>query len=459
VPLTTDELDLIAEHQRRLEYTALTDELNLRYYRGLARIEQLGMAIPATMRRFLVVANWCRVVVDTINARQQVRALIIPGQETADPRLRAVWDASDLTMHTSLFNIDRMVYGRAFMSIGTNEADPRLPWVRAESPREMTGILDVRRETLTSACRHYGWPEVDDGSQGLTWPAAGIARKVVLYLPDETVWAQRDESGEWAEVDRDRHRLGRVPVVMHLNRRLTGEWVGQSQMSDVIPFVDAAARSLTNLQFAQEAHGIPRMYMTGVSQGDFIDSDGNPIPQFEAYFDAIHTLTKAEAKVGQLTAADLKNFETAIGVYAQQASTVTGFPARYFGLLTTNPPAEGAIRADEATLTRSVEQQNTEVGVTLGWMGAIVLRFATGEWPTGSRVQVDWFDPGTPTVSQREDSLAKRRAAGVLSREGYWDELGWGEGRKAKERAYFASEASDPVLESVADGLRATGGL
>jgi hypothetical protein len=53
--------------------------------------------------------------------------------------------------------------------------------------------------------------------------------------------------------------------------------------------VDSAARSLTNLQFAQEAHGIPRMYMTGVAKGDFIDADGKPIPQFEAYFDAIHT--------------------------------------------------------------------------------------------------------------------------------------------------------------------------
>jgi hypothetical protein len=33
----------------------------------------------------------------------------------------------------------------------------------------------------------------------------------------------------------------------------------------------------------------------------------------------------------------------------------------------------------------------------------------------------------------------------VLSREGYWDELGWSEARKAKERAYFEAEALDPV--------------
>ena len=67
----------------------------------------------------------------------------------------------------------------------------------------------------------------------------------------------------------------------------------------------------------------------------------------------------------------------------------------------------------------------------------------------GNRVRVDWFDPATPTVSQREDALAKRRAAGVLSREGYWDELGWSEARKAKERAYFQAEEADGLIANL----------
>jgi hypothetical protein len=218
-------------------------------------------------------------------------------------------------------------------------------------------------------------------------------------------------------------------------------------MTDIIPFVDSAARSLTNLQFAQEAHGVPSIWATGVTKGDFVDGNGKPIPQFEAYFDAIKILTSKDAKWGQFDAADLKNFDTALNVYGKQASITSGFPARYFGIITSNPPAEGAIRADEAPLVRSVEAQNDEVGMTLGWIGGLALRFATGDWVEGNRVRVDWFDPSTPTVSQREDALAKRRAAGVLSREGYWDELGWSEARKAKERAYFEAEQRDPLIE------------
>jgi len=440
VALTPDEVALLDRHRADLESRTLSDELLLRYYQGRQRVEHLGMAIPPDMRRFLVIANWCRTVVDTTNARQQVRALILPGEETADPRLRAISDASNLSAHMAMFNLDRQIYGRAFLSVGANERDKTLPWVRVESPREMSAFVDYRREVVTSAARFYGKS------------AAGLPTHVTLYMPDYTVWAERRADGQWGEMQRDKHRLGAVPVVMHLNRRLSGSWTGESQMTDIIPFVDSAARSLTNMQFAQEAHGIPGLWATGVTRGDFVDEAGKPIPQFEAYFDAIKILSSKDAKWGQFSAADLKNFETALEVYGKQASIVTGFPARYFGLLSVNPPAEGAIRADEAQLVRGVEAQNEQVGMTLGWAAALALRFSTGEWVTGNRVKVEWFDPATPTIAQREDALSKRRGAGVLSMEGYWDELGWSEARKAKEREYLRQERladQDPYLSAV----------
>ena len=137
----------------------------------------------------------------------------------------------------------------------------------------------------------------------------------------------------------------------------------------------------------------------------------------------------------------------------------TGFPARYFGLFSANPPTEGSIRADEARLVRSVESQNDEVGMSLGWTGALALRFATGREVEGNRVRADFFDPATPTIAQREDALAKRKAAGVLSREGYWDELGWSEARKAKERAYFEAEAMDPLTRALTDEVARGAGV
>lgn len=451
--LTPSEISLVEQLKEQHDSRRAEDELYFRYFHLKQRIEQLGMAIPPSMRRFLVIANWPRVVVRTIAGRQKVRALILPGEETVDPKLRAIWDASNLSAQTRLFRRDALICGRSFLSVGTNEKSRDLPIVRVESPREMEALVDVRREEMIAAARFYGVDKVTGASP----------TNVTLYTPDQTVWVEL-VAGKWTEVGRDAHGLGAVPVVMHLNERMSGGldqrtgFEGESELVDIIRLTDSVARSLTNLQFAQEAHGIPRMFMTGVKKGDFTDAEGNPIPMFEAYFDAIHMLTDAGAKVGQLTAADLKNFETALNIYGKQAALSYGFPGRYFGLTTTNPPAEGAIRADEVELVNLVEDKNEAEGMVLGWMGALALRFATGNWVEGNRVRVDYFDPGTPTFSQRADALVKMRSVGGISREGMWDELGWSEARKAKERQYLEDEVSDPLTQALIGELNAGSG-
>jgi hypothetical protein len=107
---------------------------------------------------------------------------------------------------------------------------------------------------------------------------------VTLYTAGARLGRYGDD-GRWAEVAAT-HGLGAVPIVMHLNERLSGEFEGESELVDIIGLTDAVARSLTNLQFAQEAHGIPAVH-DGVTKGDFVDADGKPVPMFEAYFDAI----------------------------------------------------------------------------------------------------------------------------------------------------------------------------
>lgn len=435
MPLSDNEQDLIRQLQRELTRTRRQDILMQRYYQGRQRVEQLGMAIPPEMRRFLVITNWPRVVVDTLVARQQIRAMILPGEETSDPKLRAIADANNLASHVKMYSRDAKVFGRAFMSVGANEKNDALPLMRVEPPMSMAALVDIRTETMECAARFYRDRKSSQAATSLT-----------LYQPGLTKTVQRGKNG-WEQVGDDVEHDYDVPVVMHLNRRLSGEWDGESEMADIIPLADAAARSLTNLQFGQESNGIPRMWMTGVAKGDFVDEHGKPIPQFEAYFDAIQMLTQKDAKIGQLDAADLKNFETAMRIYGQQAATVTGFPGRYFGLTTANPASEGAINADESTLVHDVEDDCDELGMTLGWAAALAYQFATDVEVEGNRVKMDWFNAATPTVAQRMDAIVKAKQVGLLSREGAWDELGWSEARKAKERAYFLDEGeTDPDL-------------
>lgn len=435
VALSPQEVQTLDDLYQRLTARYGRDQ-ELYEHAVLARkIKHLGMALPPNMRQFLVPLGWCHTVLETFISRQQVRAMILPGEDRADETLQQISDANNLSAQLEMWRRDRLTYGRSFLSVGTRK-DGRFPLIRAESPRQIEADVDVREERITAAARFYG----ADEKTGQTPTHA------VLYMPDYTVWLQKDRGGRWAETGRDTHRQGSVPLIMDLNRRWSGSFEGLSELTEIIPLVEASTRSVTNLQFAQEAHGVPGIWATGVKTGDFLDQDGKPLSQFEAYYDVIKILSDPNAKWGQFSAADLKNFETALRMYGQQASIVTGFPAKYFGVTAVNPASEGAIIADEIQLVRSVERKNESEGVALGWAAALAYKFHTGREVEGNRIRIEHHSPATPTVAQREDALVKRRSVGVLSREGYWDELGWSEARKAKERGYLEAEEADPYL-------------
>ena len=442
--LPLDESKLVDDLTRRT-FSSHQDDVKFdRYYEGRQRLAHIGLAVPPELRRFETVANWCRLVVDSVSDRMRMKAFYLPGEDRASEALRASWDYNNLDSESIAHHQEMLILGRGFVSVGANEEDPEFPLIQVENPRELAVDIDHRHRRLRAAVRVM--PSEND--------APGTPSNAVLYLPDSTMRLKRDR-GRWAVEDKDDHRLGRVPLVMFLNRRRVGQWTGVSEMVDAIPLVDAAARSLTNLQLAGETHSVPQKYVLGMSKGDFVDADGKPIPAWEAYFNAIWANQNKDAKVGQFAASDLSNFHNTVDHYASKLAGLYGLPARYVGITSVNPAAEGAIRAEEARLILNVEKKAALAGDGWGWVMGLVERFRTGEWVSGSRIKTDWFDAGTPTYAQRADALTKmyNSGQGILSREGVWEELGWSEARMERERSRFEAEARAGLvaLEKVVD--------
>ena len=442
--LPLDESRRVDELSRRL-FTSYGDDQRFdRYYEGSQRLTHIGLAVPPELRKFETVLNWCRTVVDSVSDRMRMKAFYLPGEQQASEALRESWDYNNLDSESIAHHQEMLILGRGFVSVGANEEDPEFPLIQVENPRELAVDIDHRHRRLRAAVRVM--PSEND--------APGTPSNAVLYLPDSTMRLKRDQ-GRWVVEDRDDHGLGRVPLVMFLNRRRVGQWTGVSEMVDAIPLVDAAARSLTNLQLAGETHSVPQKYVLGMSKGDFVDAEGKPIPAWEAYFNAIWANQNKDAKVGQFAASDLSNFHNTVDHYASKLAGLYGLPARYVGITSVNPAAEGAIRAEEARLILNVEKKAALAGDGWGWVMGLVERFRTGEWVSGSRIKTDWFDAGTPTYAQRADALTKmyNSGQGILSREGVWEELGWSEARMERERSRFEAEARAGLvaLEKVVD--------
>ena len=442
--LPLDESKLVDDLSRRLFTSYADDQRFDRYYEGTQRLAHIGLAVPPELRKFETVLNWCRTVVDSVSDRMRMKAFYLPGEDRASEALRESWDYNNLDSESIAHHQEMLILGRGFVSVGANEEDPEFPLIQVENPRELAVDIDHRHRRLRAAVRVM--PSEND--------APGTPSNAVLYLPDSTMRLKRHQ-GRWVVEDRDDHGLGRVPLVMFLNRRRVGQWTGVSEMVDAIPLVDAAARSLTNLQLAGETHSVPQKYVLGMSKGDFVDAEGKPIPAWEAYFNAIWANQNKDAKVGQFAASDLSNFHNTVDHYASKLAGLYGLPARYVGITSVNPAAEGAIRAEEARLILNVEKKAALAGDGWGWVMGLVERFRTGEWVSGSRIKTDWFDAGTPTYAQRADALTKmyNSGQGILSREGVWEELGWSEARMERERSRFEAEARAGLvaLEKVVD--------
>jgi hypothetical protein len=438
VALSLDETNALSDLTRLIENSATADQKLDRYYEGRQRLEHIGLATPPDLRRFETVVNWPRLSVDAIEERISVKSLMMPGSDVADPGLQEGWTFNNLDSESSLVHLDSLIFGRGFVCIGANEDDPEHPLITVESPREVVASFDPRSRRVDAALRLYGAAPEDPNPQFAT-----------LYMPDRTVWLERN-AGRWVEFDRDQHNMGRVPVVPFLNRRRTGMWSGVSEMADVIGLTDAAARSLTNLQIAGETHSVPQKYVLGMSRGDFVDADGSPIPAWESYFSAIWANANKDAKVGQFTASDLKNFHDTVNHYASLVSGVTGLPMRYLGQQSTNPPSADGIRADESRLVKRSERKMSGFGDRWGHVFAFYLRIRDGEWVDGNGITTEWYDAGTPTYGSRVDGIQKLTGGKpILSMEGGWDELGWSEARKDRERAYLAAEDVDPIARQI----------
>lgn len=434
---------LVKVLSEKAETFARLDDKYGKYYEGTQVLEHIGLAVPPELRRFETIINWSRVTVDSVEQRLRVKDFILPGENVSSGVLREHWDANNLDSESGLLHKDTLIYGRGFVCVGANPDDKDHPLITVESPRELTVRVDPRTRRIESALRLYGGTAEDPQPVYAT-----------LYEPNSTTWLVK-QGGTWVEDPdnpADVHNLGRVPIVMFLNRRRTGDWSGVSEMKDVVGLVDAAARAVTDGQLALETIAVPKRYVLGLSKGDFVDREGKPLPVWEAYFGSLWANQNKDATVGQLPGADMKNFHETVNHYAQMVASVTGLPTRYLGQTSVNPAAEGAIRADESRLVLNAEGKAASWGDAWAWVLGIAERFRTGLWPMANQIKTEWYDAGTPTFSQKSDALTKLYAngQGVMARESVQDELGWSQAKKDRDREYRRVEMQDPYLVQIA---------
>lgn len=442
MPLSDDQKAMIGRLSGKIRFNEKPLGALDNYFNAEQVIQHIGMAVQPNLRRdFTAIVNVPRICVEEPVIRQHIRGFYRTGNSTQeDGSLREAWESNNLASESSLVHTEEKIFGRTFVSVGTNPDDDQHPLITVEDPRCLAVEVDRRRRRYVAGFRQY--------RDEATRTTLGT-----LYEPEGTFHVQRGRNG-WGLADIedpvDQHGLGVVPLVGFVNRRRAGEWDGLTEMADAIRKTDTIARIITNMSVSSDSLALPHRWAAGVSKDDFIDAKtGKPLETWQAYMTALRATTNPNAKFGSFTAADLANFYKAVDALLSWCAAEYGLPLRYLGQQSVNPASEGAIMADESRLIGRVERMNRFDGDSWAWTMDLYERFRTGDWGPRNTIRVLWRNPATPTLSQTADAAMKMRAGArpVLSVEGVWDMLEWDEPRKAQERDRLkAEQASDPMF-------------
>ncbi|MEV6159408.1 phage portal protein [Nonomuraea sp. NPDC052129] len=376
-----------------------------------------------------VVINWPELVVEAVEERIDLEGFRRDSDSEADASLWEMWQANDLDEQSQQAHVDALVMKRSFVTVGTNADDADMPLITVESPLQMHADIDPANRQVRAALRWWY-----DGESALD----GRIREqyATLYLPDETIHYQFDEG--WQETDRDDHGLGQVPVVPLVNKPRLMMPLGTSELTKVIPLSDAACKVATDMMVAAEFHAIPRRWVFGATEEDFVGPNGDPLTAWQQIMGRVWANEKGpgEIQAGQFPESDLANFHNTLNSLARLVASLTGLPPHYLGYATENPASADAIRSSEARLVKRAERKQRSWGGSWERVMRLAERIRDGAWNPESRsLEAIWRDASTPTEAAKADAVTKKKAAGIIDDEQAWEDLGYTSTQQARMRA------------------------
>lgn len=422
-------------------------EHNDAYYEGEQPIRFIAAALVEEFgeRITSLVLNFPRLIADAYTERLEAEGFRYAGDSSADADLWAVWQANNLDELSDQAHSDAIALSRAYVIVGAPDAKDDPPIVTVESPLQVFARRDPRTRRVVSAVKRWDVEELDGSKE----------QHAVLYLPNSTTHYINGGAGGWQVTGKvDQHEMGVVPVVPLVNNPRTLRPDGRTEFHDAIGPADAANKMATDMMVSGEYHAMPRRWAAGMKKEDFQDEDGNDLSPWSRDAGTLWATENKDAKFGQFTESDLKNFHETIKVLAQIIVELAGLPPHFapFAGSNANPTSADAMRSAEARLVRRAERKQTAFGGAWEDVMRLVLRIQTGRFdPRARSLETVWRDAATPTWAQKADAILKlatplQSGVAVLPIEQARIDLGYTQEQRDRMREMDREAMADPYL-------------
>lgn len=371
------------------------------YYEGRRRLDAIGVSLPPNVRVLEMPVRWPKLTVDVL-----VRSLVLEGFTMAGGEvpsdLHRILQANNFDSLLTLTLTEALVTGRAWVVAGGSiMPGSNIPRLSAHRGRDIVVKRDIFG-TIIEAVQTYT-------RGGVEQKAVYTAGHLAVYAVDggeDTLIEEHDYSDTYPG----------VPIVEVVNQTRIGGG-GTSEIEDIIELCDAASRSLTNLQIAQELLAMPTRYLFGDGVADQFTGDGKHpgLARLEAHFG--HLLVgPSGSQAGSIPGADLQQIISSFKLYAAQVSAMTGIPASMMGVSAdSNPTSAEAMRAAKDGLISRAELKQHLFGDAVEEIARMVLQMAGIKVEGLETLEARWRDPAVASISSRNALMLQAQAQGVIT--------------------------------------------
>lgn len=403
------------------------------YYEGTVTLDALGVSLPPQVRVLEQKSRFPKLSVDVLTEVIKPEGFTFGGDLELPALLRRWWNANRMQSAAHFAITEALVQGAAFWVIGAGDRN---------TPR----ITAHTRDGFAVTHDHQGY--VSEAVQRFIH--SDNKEYAIHYLPGLNVLYEKNGSA-WEYVKEYRTGATRPCVVPMYNRSRLKDVAGRSELLDILTTTDAASRTLTNLQVAQELLAMPTKYFFSsqfaqkrsagpgrkLTPGGDAPSPTNPFlsgDTLKAYFGAVLTGPE-DSKAGTIPGASLQEFLNTYKLYAQMISAMTGIPPSMLGISTDNPSSAEAMRVAKERLIALAETKGMIFGDDMVEVMLIALEMH-GKLPENFEdLSLQWRDPATPSESSRSASLLQAHAQGVISAETAREGLRLSPAQLARENA------------------------
>lgn len=387
-------------------------------YEGNVRLSSLGVSLPPNVRVLERVASFPKLAVDVLAEALTPEGYTLDGNEEIPAKLRRWWQANNMDTVVHLAILDALVKRRAFWIVGNGRAG--VPRITAHGPEGM-GVAYDHMGDVAEVVRRY---------------KIGQDEFAAHYLPGRTVYHRRTQ-GQWRVEKSQEHGASRPAVVPMVNRVRLADEHGRSEIEELAGVSDAASRTLTNLQVAQELLSMPVRYLFGEGLDALVSGDGKSM--MDLYMGRM-IVGPEGASAGHIPGASLQEFHNTYKLYAQEVSAQTGIPPSMLGISTDNPSSADAMRVAKERLISKAEVKQHMFGDALEDLAKLALEFEGVAVEGLDTLKLHWRDPALPSASAKAANMLQAHSQGVVSPETARDGLGLSPAQKARENARSESQ-------------------